>query len=90
VGATYPAELASLRQALPEVLFLVPGFGAQGGTAAEVAAAFRSDGLGAIVNSSRGILYATPPAITNWEAGIEKATRDTIAALALASRGAVE
>jgi orotidine-5'-phosphate decarboxylase len=90
VGATYPSELASLRQTLPEVLFLVPGFGAQGGTAAEAASAFRSDGLGAIVNSSRAILYTTPPTITNWEAGIEKATRDTIAALAAAARGAVK
>src|SRR5207253_5875277 len=50
VGATYPAELAVLRSALPEVVFLVPGFGAQGGTARDTAAAFRSDGLGAIVN----------------------------------------
>lgn len=90
VGATYPAELALLRQALPEVLFLVPGFGVQGGSAAEVAPAFRPDGMGAIVNSSRGILYATPPTITNWEAGIEKATHDSIAALAAAGCRAVE
>jgi orotidine-5'-phosphate decarboxylase len=89
VGATYPAELASLRQGLPEVPFLVPGFGAQGGSAAEVAPAFNAHGLGAIVNSSRGILYATPPTITNWEAGIEKATRDAIAALAAAGCRAV-
>jgi orotidine-5'-phosphate decarboxylase len=90
VGATYPEELASLRQTLPEVPFLVPGFGAQGGTAAEVVPAFNAKGLGAIVNSSRGILYATPPTITNWEAGIEKATRDTIAALTAAGCRAVE
>src|SRR5260370_824758 len=55
VGATYPVELTQLRQLLPEVLFLVPGFGAQGGTAADVLPAFRGDGLGAIVNSSRGL-----------------------------------
>ena len=58
VGATYPAELAELRAALPGVLFLVPGYGAQGGTAADVAAAFDADGLGAIVNNSRGLTFA--------------------------------
>ena len=58
VGATYPAELGELRQALPGVPFLVPGYGAQGGTAADVAPAFDSDGLGAIVNNSRGITFA--------------------------------
>src|SRR5262249_45965705 len=58
VGATYPAELAELRAALPGVLFLVPGYGAQGGTAASVAAAFDGDGLGAIVNNSRGLTFA--------------------------------
>src|SRR5262249_49913430 len=60
VGATYPAELAQLREVLPEVPFLVPGFGAQGGTADDVAPAFH-DGLGAVVNSSRGILFPFKP-----------------------------
>ncbi len=82
VGATYPAEMATLRQLLPEVIFLVPGFGAQGGTAADTAPAFRPDGLGAIVNSSRGILFPFAPADRDWEARIESATRTTIAALA--------
>jgi orotidine-5'-phosphate decarboxylase len=82
VGATYPEELALLRQALPEVNFLVPGFGAQGGTAADVAAAFRADGLGAVVNSSRGILFPFAPADRDWEQRIEAATRATIASLA--------
>src|SRR6185437_96937 len=81
VGATYPAELAALRHLMPEVIFLVPGFGAQGGTAADVAPAFRADGLGAIVNSSRGILFPFKPDEPNWEARIEEATRATIAAL---------
>ena len=58
VGATYPAELGELREALPGVPFLVPGYGAQGGTAAGVAPAFDADGLGAIVNNSRGITFA--------------------------------
>jgi orotidine-5'-phosphate decarboxylase len=81
IGATYPVELAALRQALPEVVFLVPGFGAQGGTAADVAAAFRSDGLGAIVNSSRGIVFPFRPDAADWERRIEAAARDTAASL---------
>jgi len=87
VGATYPAELATLRQLLPKVIFLVPGFGAQGGTAADTAAAFRPDGLGAVVNSSRGILFPFPPDAADWEAQVETAARATIAALAPLSRG---
>ncbi|MGH7222617.1 MAG: orotidine-5'-phosphate decarboxylase, partial [Gemmataceae bacterium] len=81
VGATYPAELAMLRKLLPEVIFLVPGFGAQGGQADDVAPAFRRDGLGAIVNSSRGILFPFKADEARWEACIENATRATIAAL---------
>jgi orotidine-5'-phosphate decarboxylase len=85
VGATHPAELATVRQALPDVYFLIPGYGAQGGTAADTAAGFRADGLGAIVNSSRGIIAAFRPNDPGWEAAIEKATRATIAALAEAT-----
>jgi orotidine-5'-phosphate decarboxylase len=81
-GATHPAELARLRRELPNVIFLVPGFGAQGGTAADVAAAFRSDGLGAVVNSSRGILFPFHPDDPAWEAKIEQATHNTIQELA--------
>ncbi len=58
VGATYPAQLAELRRALPHTFFLVPGYGAQGGGAEDVAPAFDENGLGAVVNSSRGILCA--------------------------------
>jgi orotidine-5'-phosphate decarboxylase len=81
VGATYPAELAELRRALPEVIFLVPGFGAQGGTATDTAAAFRPDGLGAVVNSSRGVLFPFQPDERDWEAKIELAARAAIASL---------
>jgi orotidine-5'-phosphate decarboxylase len=87
VGATYPSELAELRRALPEVLFLVPGFGAQGGTAAGAAAAFRPDGLGAVINSSRAILFPFAPDAADWERRVEAAARDTIAPLARATQG---
>ncbi|MBI4613310.1 MAG: orotidine-5'-phosphate decarboxylase [Planctomycetes bacterium] len=58
VGATAPRELGTLRGAMPGVPFLVPGFGAQGAGAADVAPAFDSAGRGAIVAASRGIVFA--------------------------------
>ncbi len=57
VGATYPEEAASLRKIMPKNYFLVPGYGAQGGSSKDILPCFNADGLGAIVNSSRGILY---------------------------------
>lgn len=57
VGATYPDELRKLRSKFPHTFFLVPGYGAQGGSAQDVALAFK-DGLGAIINSSRAVLCA--------------------------------
>lgn len=58
VGATHPEEGAALRERMPHTFFLVPGYGAQGGTAAGVAGMFDKNGSGAIVNSSRGIIGA--------------------------------
>jgi orotidine-5'-phosphate decarboxylase len=58
IGATAPQQLADLRKQLPSSILLIPGFGAQGGTAADCAPAFDENGLGAVVNNSRGILYA--------------------------------
>ena len=58
VGATYPAELRELRRRMEHTFFLVPGYGAQGGTAQDVAGAFDRYGWGAIINSARGILCA--------------------------------
>ena len=58
VGATYPEQLAELRAKLPHTMFLVPGYGAQGGGAKGVAGAFDANGRGAIVNSSRAIMCA--------------------------------
>ncbi len=57
-GATYPQQIQQLRALLPHTFFLVPGYGAQGGTAADVKFAFNDKGHGAIVNSSRGIMCA--------------------------------
>lgn len=58
VGATHKAEAELLRKKYPSLFFLVPGYGAQGATAEDVSVNFDKDGLGAIVNSSRGILCA--------------------------------
>lgn len=58
VGATYPEMSRILRKLMPTTYFLVPGYGAQGGTAADLKPCFNEDGLGAIVNSSRGIIAA--------------------------------
>ena len=58
MGATYPEEARSLRVLMPEAIFLVPGYGSQGATAADVLPCFNPDGYGALVNSSRRILFA--------------------------------
>lgn len=58
VGATYPEQAKTLRALMPKAYFLVPGYGAQGGSAKDVKNSFNDDGLGAIVNSSRGIMCA--------------------------------
>jgi orotidine-5'-phosphate decarboxylase len=94
VGATYPAELAELRAAMPHAWLLVPGFGSQGGTAADVAAAFDANGLGAIVNNSRGIIfaherpeYATRFGAARWQEAVEAATRDMIGELRAVAKG---
>lgn len=58
VGATYPEQLAEMRAKAPHTFFLVPGYGAQGGGAQDAKNAFDQNGLGAIINSSRGIMCA--------------------------------
>lgn len=58
VGATYPEEIKILRSYMPSQIFLIPGYGAQGGTIADIKPAFYQGKTGAIVNSSRGILFA--------------------------------
>ncbi len=89
VGATYPTEAEIIREALPNALFLVPGFGVQGASAAESVRSFRSGpaGLeGGIVNSSRAILF--PAAHRGgWEAGFEAALGEAIDRLGEAIAG---
>ncbi len=86
VGATYPAELAELRRLAPDVIFLVPGYGAQGGGAADAVPAFRPDGLGAVVSSSRGVLFPFQPDDATWERRIEAAAQAAVTALRPLSR----
>ena len=85
VGATYPEQLSELRAAMPHTWFLVPGFGSQGGSAADVAAAFDPRGLGAIINNSRGINFAYTKApyqekygAAGWQEAADAALRDMI------------
>lgn len=92
VGATYPDQLAELRAAMPHTWFLAPGFGSQGAAAADVAAAFDSEGRGAIVNNSRGILFAHRTkrysqryGEAHWQEAVEAATRDMIEQLRAAT-----
>ncbi|WP_422929378.1 orotidine-5'-phosphate decarboxylase [Singulisphaera sp. PoT] len=88
VGATYPEQLAELREAFPGIIFLVPGYGTQGGKAADVAAGFDENGFGALINNSRGITFAynRPAALSqfgkNWQGAIEQAVHDMIEDLA--------
>lgn len=80
VGATYPEELTYLRTLMPHVPFLIPGYGAQGGSAEDVKKGFVPDGTGAVVNSSRGIIFASSGA--DWKEAAAKAAKDMEADLA--------
>jgi orotidine-5'-phosphate decarboxylase len=88
VGATYPDQLAELRETLPGVFFLVPGYGTQGAKAADLAGAFDADGLGALINNSRGLSFAYDrPELrarfgTDWQGAIAQAVHEMIADLA--------
>jgi orotidine-5'-phosphate decarboxylase len=87
-GATYPQQLAELRAAMPHTWFLIPGYGSQGGAAADVAPGFDAQGLGAVVNNSRGIIfahsrkeYAEQFAPDHWQDAVAAATKQMIADL---------
>ena len=84
VGATYPYQLAAMRERMPSSWILVPGYGAQGGSASDVKHGMDARGLGAIVNSSRGIIFAHDnPKYrgTEWTDSVRNATLDMIEAL---------
>lgn len=84
VGATKPADAAALRQRMPQQIFLVPGYGAQGGSADDVRACFRDDGTGALVTASRSVIYAYEKQPGNWKDAVASGAqqlRDEIAAI---------
>jgi orotidine-5'-phosphate decarboxylase len=87
VGATYPRQSEQLRAAMPHTWFLVPGYGSQGATARDVAGAFAADGLGAIVNNSRAIIFAHARrefaefGAARWQDAVAAATRQMIGEL---------
>jgi orotidine-5'-phosphate decarboxylase len=83
VGATYPKDAEVLRGVMPKSYFLVPGYGAQGGGAADAMPSFNKDGYGAIVNSSRGIIFA-------YQKGPFKRAPEEYAAAAAASAQAMK
>jgi orotidine-5'-phosphate decarboxylase len=66
VAATKPDETAALRALMPQQIFLVPGFGAQGGDAESVRSCFAADGRGAIVTASRSVIYAFSNGQSDW------------------------
>ena len=89
VGATWPRQLDALRAAMPHTWILVPGFGKQGGRAADVHAAFHPDGLGAIVVSARDVIFAHSRPEMNaglsegqWQTAVNRACSDMIDRLA--------
>ena len=89
VGATWPIQLQQLRRQMPAVPLLIPGYGAQGGTSSDTAGAFYPDGLGALINSSRGINFAWQRmpysgqfGDVRWQDAVAAATRDMITDLA--------
>lgn len=85
VGATYPDQLRELRLVMPSAWLLVPGYGSQGATARDVAGAFDEQGLGAVVNNSRGIIFAyarrgfdTRFGPGRWQEAVAAATHEMI------------
>jgi orotidine-5'-phosphate decarboxylase len=78
VGATYPQEARGLRELMPQQIFLVPGYGAQGASAADCAAAFKPDGTGGIVNASRSVIFAHQDVQyhgMDWRKAVERSAR---------------
>ncbi len=78
VGATYPKELKAIRNIVQDSFFLIPGYGFQGATAGDIKDGFTGEGLGGIVNSSRGIIYAYHKDKKYSPTNFSKAARDVI------------
>ncbi len=80
VGATDPTSAERLRNLLPNAIFLVPGYGVQGGNVDTIKNCFNSDGLGAIISASRSIIYAYEnekyASLSSWEQAVEQAVID--------------
>ena len=76
VGATKGLEISRLRQVMPKQIFLVPGFGVQGGSADDTHACFDESGGGAVITASRSVLYAFEKASGDWQKAIECAALD--------------
>lgn len=81
VGATHPEQAAQIRKLMPNTYFLVPGYGAQGARAAQLKDCFHKGGLGAIVNSSRGIIAAYKNNDKYSEKEFAIASRDAVIAM---------
>lgn len=75
VGATKRDEIAALRARMPHTLFLVPGYGAQGGTADDVRACFTQGNRGALITASRSVIYPAWTQGTPWTASVRAAAR---------------
>ena len=92
VGATYPEMGKTLRKIMPKTYILVPGYGAQGGKGKDLVHFFNEDGLGAIVNSSRGIMaaYKQEKYAKYGEAAFAEASRAAVEDMAADIRGALE
>ncbi len=92
IGATYPEMGKTLRKLMPQTFFLVPGYGAQGAKGADLVNFFNEDGLGAIVNSSRGVIaaYKQEAYASFGEEGYAQASRKAVEDMAADIRQALE
>jgi orotidine-5'-phosphate decarboxylase len=91
VGATWPEQTKRLRALLPTTPFLVPGYGAQGATAKDVAAAFLSGGIGAVVNASRSVTFPKVAPGADWREAVvaaAKGAQEELAAAVMPTAGA--
>ncbi|MBS0195579.1 MAG: orotidine-5'-phosphate decarboxylase [Planctomycetes bacterium] len=87
VGATKAGEGAALRALMPDQIFLIPGYGAQGGTAQDVRSMLRQDRRGVLVTSSRAIIYAKPQVGEPWDQAVARSARAMAAEIAGVVKG---